>query len=63
MEDSRIVAELEFENAYKDYTEASNRVYNATSDAEKKVEKERFEIASRRFDSAYKRLKEIESNS
>ncbi|MBQ9315030.1 MAG: hypothetical protein IJ220_08610 [Clostridia bacterium] len=63
MNDQRIIAQLEFENAYKEYTEASNTLFNARIDIEKQEAREKFEKASERFNLAYKRLKDIRNDS
>ena len=61
MDDSHVLAQLEFENAYKAYTEASNKVYNATTQEEKQKAQEIFDKASERFNLAYQKFKEAEA--
>lgn len=60
MNDERILAEYKFETAYKNYTEASNRVFNATTDEERKAEWKSFEKAGREFNIAYQKLRKLD---
>lgn len=62
MNSDHIFAQLEFESAYKAYTEASNRIFNARTEQEKLEEREKFEKASERFNIAYQNLKDYEDD-
>lgn len=57
-DNSRIMAQLEFDAAYRAYTEASKRVYDAVTQEQRKNEQDQFEKASERFSQAYLRLKQ-----
>ena len=61
MSDIRILAQFNFENAYKEYTEASNQISIAFTEQEKEKAQERFKKASDRFNLAYKNLKDVEN--
>lgn len=60
-DNSRIMAQLEFDVAYRAYTEASKRVYDAVTQEQRKNEQDQFEKASERFSQAYLRLKQAQN--
>lgn len=61
--DSRIMAEVEFNAAYRAYTEASKRVYDATTQEQRQNAKDQFNKASERFDQACLRLNQVQNES